>query len=192
MKRVVLAMAATVALAGLAACETATPYQPVAPGNRQAGGYSEYKIDAAHWRVTFAGNSLTSRETVERYLLYRAAELTLQQGYDWFVTTDRHTDKNTNYYADPDPFYHSGFWGAYGWGWRPYWRYYGGGFGWRSRDPWYGDPFWARSVNIQEISRYEATTEIAMGKGAPPQSERVFDARQVTAHLGSSIMRPAS
>ena len=31
------------------------------------------------WKVSFSGNSLTDRNTVETYLLYRAAELTDQQ-----------------------------------------------------------------------------------------------------------------
>ncbi|MEI9965787.1 MAG: hypothetical protein WDM92_15190 [Caulobacteraceae bacterium] len=126
---------------------------------------------------------------MERYLLYRAAELTLQQGFDWFVTTDRHTDKSTNYYADPDPFYHSGFWGAYGWGWRPYWRY-SGPWGWRSWDPWYGDPFWAARSTSSRFNRYEGLTEIVMGHGTPPAGERVFDAREVTQNLGPGIVRP--
>jgi len=192
MRRFLLTAAAVAAMgAGLVACVTATPYQPAARHAAQTGGYSDFQIDGTHWRVTFSGNSMTSRETVEKYLLYRAAELTLAQGFDWFETADRHTERHSSYYADPDPFYSSGFGLTYGWGWRPYWRYYGG-FGWRSWDPWYGDPFWARSVNIQEITRYEATTEIAMGKGAPPQGERVFDARDVTAHLGPSIVRPTS
>jgi hypothetical protein len=189
MKSLNAILAAVAAVAALTACETATPYQPLAPGHAQTGGYSEYRIDANHWRVTFNGNSLTSRETVEKYLLYRAAELTAQQGFDWFVTADRHTERRTSYYADPDPFYHSGFWASYGWGWRPYWRY-GGRFGWRRWDPWYGDPFWSRSVDIQEVNRYEASTEIMMGKGAPPAGERVFDAHEVIANLGPGIIRP--
>jgi hypothetical protein len=191
MRRFVLTAAAVAAMgAGLVACVTATPYQPAGPRAAQTGGYSDFQIDGTHWRVTFSGNSMTSRETVEKYLLYRAAELTLAQGFDWFETADRHTERRSRLVADPDPFYASGFGMTYGWGWRPYWRYYGG-FGWRSWDPWYGDPFWARSVNIREITRYEASTEIALGKGPPPQAARVFDARDVLAHLGPAIVRPA-
>ncbi len=193
MKRLVLTMAALAALGGaLAACQTATPYQPLTKNAAASGGYSEYRVDDTHWRVTFSGNSLTSRETVEKYLLYRAAELTLQQGYDWFDTADRHTEKKTTYFADPDPFYASGFGAAYGWGWRPYWRYYGGGFGWRSWDPWFGDPFWARQVNIEQVNRYEASTEIVIGKNPAPDGRRVFDARQVTANIGPALVRPKS
>ncbi len=193
MKRWFLTAAAIAALGvGLAACETATPYQP-APGGagQHAGGYgfSDYRVDDTHWRVTFSGNSMTSRETVEKYLLYRAAELTRQQGFDWFATIDRRTDKSTSYYADTDPFYRSGFYASYGWGWHPYWRY-GGRWGWRSWDPWFGDPFWTSTVDIRAIESYEASAEISMGKGPPPPGGRVFNAEQVLNNLGASVQRP--
>ena len=193
MKRALISAALATAIAGgLVACATETPYQPAPPGHSAAGyGYSDTKIDQVHWRVSFAGNSLTSRETVEKYLLYRAAELSLEQGFDWFQTTDRHTDAKTSYYSDPDPFYRSPYWASYGWGWRPSWRYYGG-FGWRSWDPWFGGAFWANNVDIQQVNRYEASSEIVMGKGDAPSGEKVFDAHEVMKNLGPSLLKPKS
>ena len=47
------------------------------------------------YRISFKGNSLTDRETVENYMLFRAAELTLQSGYDTFTIVNRDTDKNS-------------------------------------------------------------------------------------------------
>ena len=186
MKRTFLTLAAMAALAGgLAACQTATPYQPLRPGYADAGGYSDLRLEQDRWRVTFQGNSLTSRETVESYLLYRAAELTVAQGYDWFETVERKTDKHTETYADTDPF------GRYGYGWHPYWRYYGGGHGWRHWDPFWGDPFWADDIDIQTVEKYEASSEIIMHHGAKPTGDsRAFDARDVTANLGPHIVRP--
>ena len=191
MKRVVFIAAALASGLGLAACETATPYQPAPPGPTSAGayGYSDYQIDATHWRVTFSGNSLTSRETVEKYLLYRAAELTVQHGFDWFQAADRHTDKTTSFYGGTDPFYASPFWGSYGWGWRPAWRFHGG-FGWRSYDPWGGGPFWADRVDIEQVNRFEASAELVMGRGPAPEGQRVFNAREVVQNLGPTIARP--
>lgn len=72
----------------LAACSQATPYQPASSGSAIHGGYSQQLIALNHYRVRFHGNSLTSRETVEAYLLYRAAELTIEQGGDWFTMLD--------------------------------------------------------------------------------------------------------
>src|SRR5688572_16406254 len=79
----------------LAACATPTPYQPNVQGQSTSGGYSDARIEENRFRVTFSGNSLTSRETVETYLLYRAAELTLSSGYDYFIIADRQTDRST-------------------------------------------------------------------------------------------------
>jgi hypothetical protein len=190
-KSVVSAVALALAL-GLAACATPTPYQPVGAGrSASSGGYSEVRLEPNRFRVNFQGNSLTSRETVEGYLLFRAAELTVQQGYDWFTIVDRDTDKKTRTYVEQDPFY-SPWYGGFGY-WRPYWRYYGRGFGWRTWDPFFGDPFWADRVDVRTIDRYEATAEIVMGKGRKPADDvRAFDARAVIDNLRSRIAYPAA
>jgi hypothetical protein len=173
---------------GLAACETATPYQPLAKGSTVSGGFTDQQLDGEHFRVTFQGNDLTNRETVETYLLYRAAELTVNQGFDWFEMVDRHTDKDKKTYIDSDPFYGPGY--AFGY-WRPYWSYYGGGFGWRGWDPFWGDPFWADQTQISTVQKFKAGAEIAVGHGPKPQGDpRVFDARAVMANLGPKILRP--
>lgn len=178
---------ALVATAGLTACATATPYQPNVRGQAVSGGFSETRLEADRFRVNFAGNSLTSRETVERYLLYRAAELTVDQGGDWFTLVERQTDRKARTYVDPDPL---GPYGRYGY-WRPYWRYYGPGPGWRRWDPWYGDPFWADHIDVRTIERFEASAEILIGHGAKPVNDpRAFDAREVMANLGPAIVRP--
>jgi hypothetical protein len=182
-RRPLLALSVPLALA---ACTTATPYQPLSGGSRASGGYSDQRIEANRFRVTFSGNSMTSRETVERYLLYRAAELTRQRRYDWFAMADRATERRRNVVVDR-PFGP----GAYGY-WGPSWRYYGRGLGWRSWDPFWGDPFWDRSVDVRTIDRYEATAEIVMGRGAKPRNNlRAFNAEEVLTNLGPNIIRPS-
>ena len=47
----------------LVSCATATPYGP----SDGRYGYSEQRIEDDRYRVTFSGNSSTSRETVERF-----------------------------------------------------------------------------------------------------------------------------
>jgi hypothetical protein len=184
------AIAAAIALsASLAACATPTPYQPNIRGQATSGGYSEVRIEPNRYRVTFAGNSLTSRETVEGYLLFRAAELTTQAGYDWFRIVDRDTDKKTQSYVQPDPFYRP-WYGAYGF-WRPSWRYYGRGL-WHTWDPFWGDPFWADRVDVRTVEKFEATAEIVMEKGAKPTDDpRAFDAHAVIDNLRPRIQYPA-
>lgn len=181
---------ALVLAAGLAACATPTPYQPNIRGQQTSGGYSETRIEPGRYRVNFSGNSLTSRETVEGYLLFRAAELTVQEGSDWFSIEDRHTDKASRTYVEPDPFYRP-WYGSYGF-WRPSWRYYGGGFGWRGWDPYWGDPFWANRVDVRTIERFEASAEVVMEKGPKPQGDvKAFDARAVIENLKPRVQYPA-
>lgn len=187
------AVAVAVALAaGLAGCTTATPYQPNIRGQAVSGGYSEMRIENDRWKVNFEGNSLTSRETVEGYLLYRAAELTLAQGFDWFETVDRETNRDRRTYIEPDPFYHPWYGPSY-MHWRPYWRYYGAPYGgWRTWDPFWGDPFWADRVDVRTVEKFDATAEIIMRRGPKPASDpRAFDARAVIDNLGPRIQRPA-
>lgn len=176
--------AMTALVVTLGGCTTATPYQPLARPGSSAGGYSDQQIEANRFRVTFSGNAMTSRETVETYLLYRAAQLTVDRGFDWFVMADRNTDKRSNTYLTqpfgPGPY---GYWG-------PAWRYRGA-YGWRGWDPYWGDPFWDRQVDVRTVNTYEAVAEIVTGRGAKPaDNPRAFDARAVLAHLASRIQTP--
>lgn len=166
------------------ACATPTPYQPLARGNQTSGGYSEQRIEENRYRVTFAGNSFTTRQRVENYLLYHAAELTVQAGYDGFTMVARATDPNVQTHVMSDPFRP----GPWGW-WGPTWRYRYGGY-WRSWDPWGYDPFWADTVDVRTVTRYEASAEIVMFRGRRPDDPRSFDARQVIQNLGPSIEMP--
>lgn len=72
-----------------AAC--ATPYQP----SGLAGGFTDSQLDANTFRVGFRGNGYTPRETVEDYLLYRCAELTVERGFDHFVILGSDTEAKT-------------------------------------------------------------------------------------------------
>lgn len=81
MKRIALA-AACVAL--LSACETTGGVRP------PPVGASYQDIDAGRLRVTFRGSSRMSNPEVRDRALLRAAELTLERGYDWFTITDRY------------------------------------------------------------------------------------------------------
>ena len=192
MKRILVAALLAGSVLGLAACETATPYQPLGvKGEQASGGYFDHQIEANRWQVGFKGNALTSRETVERYLLYRAAELSVSQGFDWFEAVDRHTDKKTDVYADP------GFGGGYGYGyggwggyWGPQWGFARRGYGWRY-GYFGGDPFWGPGAfDYSQVDQFQATAEVLMGHGQKPNDRQAFDARSVMEHLRGSIQPP--
>lgn len=172
MKRLILILAG---MSVLAACATPTPYQAAAGSQR---GFQETQIEANRFRVSFSGNSLTDRETVETYILYRAAELTLEQGFDHFILAQRATDVDSRIVRSaPDPFYRSGF--------GLYYNYFHPRAGWHGA----GDPFW-NDTNYREITRYEASAEIVLAHGPKPDDANAFDARDVVANLGPRIQRP--
>jgi hypothetical protein len=149
----------TLALA-LAACATGpTPYQPA----DRSGGYHDQKIESNRYRLHFAGNSYTTKQTVENYLLFRAAELTLENGYDYFVTTAQSTDTDTRYEQT--------FYGGFGYYWFPR-----ASIGMASSHP---------------VSEFEAQADIVMFKGAKPAGDpKAFDAHEVKKNLEATIVRP--
>ena len=67
----------------LAGCATA--YQP----DGVSGGYSDKVLAGNTAQVTFRGNRLTTPATVDDFLLRRCAEVTLQDGYNYFVVAQK-------------------------------------------------------------------------------------------------------
>ena len=175
------------ALAILGACATATPYQAA---QNSSGGYTDQQIESNRWNISFAGNSLTDRKTVETYLLYRAAELTSQQGYSYFEVVQRETDADSRFIGTGfyDPFY-PGFYPRYAF-YGPY--SYRHARHYRHRAALYGyyDPFWGRSQEFREVVRYEATAEIMMHQGEKPEGGQYFSAEDVLVNLSGSIVLP--
>ncbi|MDX2274125.1 MAG: hypothetical protein NW206_01645 [Hyphomonadaceae bacterium] len=174
MRTLLVAAAASLALA---ACATQTPYQPAAGSSSSAYGFQEQRIESNRLRITFRGNTLTNRDTVETYLLYRAAEATVQSGFDYFIVANRDTEEHTRLQGTGARYPRFGF----------DYRYFSPRRGW---SPWY-DPFWADPVDYREVTRYEAVAEIAMFNGPKPANDaNAFDAREVMRNLEGSIVRP--
>jgi hypothetical protein len=65
-----------------------TPYQ----GQGFRGGYSDTRIDSTTVLVSFKGNGYTGHEKVEVYLLRRCADVTIADGYDYFVIVDKNEE----------------------------------------------------------------------------------------------------
>lgn len=176
----------------VAGCATPTTYRPATGSGFSRTGFSERQVEPNRFLVTFAGNSVTERDTVERYLLFRAAELTLQRGYDYFITVQRDTDRQARVYSTPGLGYGGFGYGRFGFGgyWGPSWRFYRPAFGWGFYDPFFGDPFLG-GADIRTVDRFEATAEILMRRGPIPRDEvRAFDARAVVNTIGPTIVYP--
>lgn len=161
-----VAAAALLIPLALTACATATPYQP-----RQDGaGYTEQRLETNRYRVSFAGNTATPRETVENYVLYRAAEVTLANGYDHFVTTGGASSGETERSGSNVGVGFGGF--SIG---------SGGGLG-------IGIGLGTGGGNDRE---YQGQADIVMFKGPKPKDNpRAFDAREIKTNLESQIRRP--
>ncbi len=168
--------AGIVVLAALAGCAGPTPYRPAEDGF----GYAVQPLEANRVRVTFAGNSLTPRETVENYLLYRAAEATLENDYDHFIVTERDTERRTTYETSVV---------GYG-GWPGYWPGYWAGYSCYYCRPGFGAAGLA-TARTRPRDRYTAYANIVMGKGDKPADRPdAYDARALLARLEPLIERP--
>lgn len=149
----------------LAACATATPYRPMDEGT----GYGEQRLESNRYRVWFAGNSATARQTVENYVLYRAAELTLDNGYDYFVLSDRSTSGEHEHHGSGVGFSLGGF-----------------RFGSRS-----GFGIGIGTSTGPGGTRFYGQADVFAAKGRKPaENPAAFDAREIKANLERSILRP--
>ncbi len=159
--------AVLVAAMVLSGCATVTPYQPAERGY----GYAEQRIEKNRFRVSFTGNSETPKRTVQTYLLYRAAELTLQSGYDYFIFAADSTDASIRYLQSFD-----GYYGAGNYYWGPH-SDFGLGVGVSTATP---------------ITQYMAQADVLMFIGKKSDDNvKAFDARDVRSHLEQAIIRPA-
>jgi hypothetical protein len=163
-----LGLLAGLVLAGCA--NPPTPYQPRLAG--QTTGYTDRALTQNRYRVTFTGNTATPRETVESFLLLRAAEVTRAAGYSAFLFDTRNTETNRNYQTIP-----------YG----PGGPYFGGGWGRRGGFGYWGgwgfayDP----AVDIVVRTNYEAYAEIVLLTPEQAAHEpRAVNAADVISHIG--------
>lgn len=172
------AMFAAAALA-LAACATTGLYQ----ARDGRSGYAETQLGADHWRVEFVGDDFTSRDTVNTYLLYRAAELTRESGHEWFAMAAPAVSEEVEIIVEAQ--HPQAYRDRY---WRPHWRRRGRFF-WSDVDPVM--PHERRRLDqevVTERVHYSASAEIFMGNGAPATG--AFNAEDTIARLEPSIARP--
>jgi len=65
------------------------------------GGYADLQLDEEAFRVTYRGNGYTSSERVEKFLLFRCAELTVERDYDFFVIFNSKDESSQFAYTTP-------------------------------------------------------------------------------------------
>lgn len=144
----------TATLTVLAACASSTAYAPASGGGF---GYSDQAIESNRYRVSYRGRSA---DDAEAGALRRAAELTLQNGFDYFTVVSRDVMAERS-----GPQSSVGIGGSTG-GWRS-----GVGIG--------------VSVPISGGGSRDTTIriEIVMGSGEKPDNPRSYDAQTVLTNL---------
>lgn len=160
MKKLTISLLAASALA-LGACASLAPYgAQTGPGGQ---GFSEQRIERDRYRVTYYG--VGAAGPVSDFALLRAAELTTQEGYDWFEVSQRWIDGRPDSAGGVRPSLGVGYGGG---SYRsPYGRYSSSGVG------------VGVGLNFSGPSPTSTTLEILMGRGQRPDRPEAYDARGV-------------
>ncbi len=154
----------------IAACTSVPVYQPVT--DESGFGYSQQKIEENRYRVSYNGDASTPQNAVEDFLLYRMAEITLEQEYDYFQVINMGTECHTEYHSTIDQPCPTG--GDYG----QMFPYCGYGY------------ICNPSGTLQETKRYEAIAFMTLHHGNPPEDEALaFSARDLEESLRAKIIR---
>ncbi|MDN7136467.1 CC0125/CC1285 family lipoprotein [Pseudidiomarina terrestris] len=156
-------------VASLAACSSQPDYRAAEDGGY---GYTETQLTDTQYKVKFKARG-TDKGAANNYALLRAAEVTLQNDYDWFVITHRETevDKETVHNAD-FAYPMSGDMVTYCNAIRCETRYY---------------PRTAYTAGIHVGGRTDSdivvTLDIKMGNGEQPDTNYSYDASEVVTNL---------
>jgi hypothetical protein len=161
------------AVAALAACAATPAYSPApSPG---AAGYSETRIESNRFFVTYRAAGAADAAMLQDYALLRAADLTLQNGRDWFWVDHRALDQESAR-AAMGPSIGVGI-GAGSFG-----RRSGVNVGVGMNFPLGGAPAGTRARS--------AAVEIRFGEGVKPDDANAYDARATSANLRARLLAP--
>ncbi|GAA0395381.1 hypothetical protein GCM10009093_22410 [Brevundimonas terrae] len=149
----------------LTACASLAPYgQQMGPRGQ---GYSEQQIESNRFRVSY--NGVGAIAPVADRALYRAAQLTADQGYDWFEVTQRWVDGRPDSAGGVRPTVSIGAGGG------RYGGYSSSGVG------------VGLGLNLSGPQPTSTTLEIVMGRGSVPARPEVYSARGVMESIGNRL-----
>lgn len=143
---------AMAAMLGLSAC--ATPYQEMTFWN--GAGVKATQISGDTFQITGRGNAYTDADTIQRYTLRKAAEVTIAAGYDLFTIGGRDNRSSASTFSTANASAANGT----AWGW---------GNSWTMVQP--GETI------IVRMSKYPAPSPLPMG---------MFDARETAKFLAEA------
>jgi hypothetical protein len=151
---------------GIAGCTI--PYQKMG-GLLSAHGYEDLKLGDDTYRITYKGAARADQESVDLYALYRCAELTLEQGYEYFVIADKSDMADVSTDVENQVSSHKT-----------------GGFGSDS----YGSTTTESKTTVETKTKHTVVRTIRMYKGAKPEGTAlVYNARELKENLETTINR---
>ena len=162
-----------IAAAALSACASAPAYAPAS--GPSSAGFSQQRIEADRFFVSYRAAGAVQASLVQDYALLRAAEVTLEQGKDWFWVDRRGLDaQSARGYGGPSVGVSvgGGSWGGRG----------GVNVGVGVNFP----------IGAAESGAHSATLEIRLGEGVKPDDSNAYDARAVSANLRARLLAPRS
>lgn len=65
-----------------------------------SGGYSEVQLEANVFKVTSRGNGFSGKQRMVDFALLRSAEITLKNGYKYFIVNKSESSPSINKYGD--------------------------------------------------------------------------------------------
>ena len=157
------------------ACASAPDYRPALTDDGQ--GYSSQVIEANRYRVTYRGDTAQTSGEVQNMALLRAAEVTMENGGEWFEIVG---DETSGDVRTQERLADNGVMS------RPELRRDCGVLGCTTR----GYPVDVSRSDIETETRivYSHTLEMVIHQGAKPQgNSRAYDAAETAANLRATI-----
>jgi hypothetical protein len=175
----------------VASAPTAKPGEnrPMVPPAKP-GVFAMTKKGANGFHLVAAAHQFTSRSDIEKYLAYRAAELTLEQRGSWFSFVEARSKDSSVPVPKRDPAgLRYSFRMEY---WRPVWRYkLAGDPAWKSWSPFAGTAFFADGKDPKSITDYEVSADIMVRKGQMDDTDPLgFEAGAVSDLLINQVSPP--
>jgi len=182
---IALGIAVGFSLVAGAADEKAAPMVPPA----EPGVFTMKPSGPNTFQLVVAGHTLTKRDDIEKYLAYRAAQVTIEQGADSFNFKEDRAKGESAVPAparDPEGPRYS-FRLKY---FRPVWRYKtNASAAWTRWSPFSGDPF--ISADPKTISDFEVSAEIVVRKGPMDDADPLaFEAGTLSDLLVNQVSPP--
>jgi hypothetical protein len=204
-RRIVIGLATGFSLAALCASggtsfaadppPAAAPAKPAAASDNppmvppaKPGVFTAQKKGATGYHLVVAGHKFSTRDDIEKYLAYRAAELTMEQKSSWFTFVEARTKGDTVAEPKRDPAgLRYSFRMEY---WRPVWRYKTKDApAWKSWSPFAGAAF--ISADPKSITDFEASADIVLHKGQMDDANPLaFEAGAVSDLLINQVSPP--